>query len=224
MKLFLVATPIGNLADISQRAVTTLETVDLILAEDTRKTGLLLKHLGIGKPMLSLHEHNEIAQIPHIVARLKEGKTIALVSDAGTPMISDPGFKLVREAIAQSVEVIPIPGPSAVLAALSASGLPTDHFFFVGYLPKTTGKAEMILENLAEFTQKLPTSLVFFESPHRILKTLDLLEKHFPSASLAVGRELTKIHEEFRRGSISEIKSDLKSRSAKGEFTLVLRQ
>ena len=224
MTLYLVATPIGNLNDISQRALETLGKVDLILAEDTRRTGLLLNQFKLKKKMLSFHEHNEVSRVEEVVNLLKEGRSIALVSDAGTPTISDPGFKLIRSAIAHGIKVEPIPGPSAILAALSASGLPTDRFLFLGYLPKGKGKAQRLLDNVKKVIETLPITLIFFESPHRLLKTISALKTIFPASQLVVAKELTKIHEEFLRGEVGEVLEKLEKSSVKGEYTLVLRQ
>ena len=224
MALYLIATPIGNLADISQRALETLERVDLILAEDTRRTGLLLNYFAIKQKMLSFHEHNEVARIDGVLNLLREGKDIAIVTDAGMPTISDPGFKLVRAAIEQNIKVEPIPGPSAVLTALAASGLPTDRFLFLGYLPKGAGKTQRLLDNIQKIIEILPTTLIFFESPHRLLKTISALKTAFPASQLVVAKELTKAHEEFIRGSIAEVLEKLEQSNLKGEYTLVLRQ
>lgn len=223
MNLYLVATPIGNLSDMSSRAVETLQKVNLVLAEDTRKTGLLLKHFGINTQMQSLHEHNEIVRIPEVINWLKSGRDVALVSDAGTPTISDPGYKLVREAIEQNIKIISIPGPSAVITALTVSGLPTEHFIYIGYLPKTAGKANKILSSLKTSVEKLPATIIFFESPHRLVKTLQKLSQIFPDSKIAVTRELTKIHEEVTRGNTGEVFKKLEKVKPKGEYTLVLR-
>ncbi|MDP2671483.1 MAG: 16S rRNA (cytidine(1402)-2'-O)-methyltransferase [bacterium] len=223
MALYLIATPIGNLADISQRALETLEKVDLILAEDTRKTGLLLQHYKIRKPLFSFHEHNEVDKLGQVLQMLTEGKEIALVSDAGTPTISDPGFKLVREATAAGVSVTSLPGASAVLAALTISGLPTDRFLYLGYLPKSGGKAEKLLTQASQAVAILPSTIVIFESPHRLTKTLEKLARFFPKADLAVTKELTKIHETVVRGKPGELFEKFKTETIKGEFTLVLR-
>ncbi len=216
----MVATPIGNIKDITQRALETLKEVDLVLAEDTRHSGLLLNEYQISKPMLSFHEHNEEQRIPEIINRLKIGENIAVISDAGTPLISDPGFKLVRAARAENIEVTAIPGASATTAALSISGLPSDKFLFVGYLPKGSGKREQILNKLVEIKKILPQTLIFYESPHRIEKILDELERYFPDSQISLQRELTKVHEQILNGTISEVKSKLTS--TKGEFTIVL--
>lgn len=222
MALNIVATPIGNLADITLRALEVLQEVNLILCEDTRHSGQFLKHYGISKPLLSLHEHNEIQRIPEIIQKLKNGDSVALISDAGTPLISDPGFKLVRTARDEGIEVKAIPGPSAVTSALSISGLPTDKFLFVGYLPKTSGKREKLLKELAATKQVVQCSLIFYESPFRVNKLLEELAKFFPGSQTSVQRELTKLHEEVVNGTTTEIAEKLRSKKHKGEFTLVL--
>jgi len=219
MALFIVATPIGNKKDITLRALETLNSVNLILCEDTRHSKKLLVEYNIKKPTLSFYEHNEIAKTFEIIEKLKKGQNIALISDAGTPLISDPGFKLVSAARKEKIEVIPIPGPSSLTAALSIAGLPTDKFLFVGYLPKTAGKRTIILQKLSEIKKILPQSLVFFESPHRINKTLDELRKIFPQATVALARELTKMHEEVIVEKISNLINIPKT---KGEFTIIL--
>jgi len=219
--LYLVATPIGNLKDITFRALETLKAVDLILAEDTRRTGQLLSHYKISKPLESFHEHNEEAKMPQILEKLRKGETIALVTDAGTPTISDPGFKLVRECAKEGVKVEPIPGPSAILTALVASGLPTDSFLFLGYLPKKAGKQNEIFNFLEQVWSNRETSVVLFESPYRVKKTLAALAQKFPERKIVLARELTKTHEEFIRGKLNELAK--KDFITKGEFTILLR-
>lgn len=220
--LFIVATPIGNLQDLSFRALEVLDQVDLILCEDTRHSSLLLNHYKIKKPLLSFHEHNEVERIPEVINRLKNDEKIALISDAGTPLVSDPGFKLVRAARENEIEVKAIPGPSAVVAALSISGLPTDKFFFIGYLPKTSGKRETLLKNLVEVKKLIPTSVIFYESPFRVDKLLAELNKFFPASQVSVQRELTKVHEAVLTGPIPEVAKQLSGKTHKGEFTLIL--
>jgi len=219
MTLYIIATPIGNLKDITLRALEILGKVDLVLAEDTRKTGQLLSHYKISKPLESLHEHNEERKIPSLLERLKNTE-IALVSDAGTPLLSDPGFKLVREAIAKGIKIESIPGPSAVLTALTSSGLPTNQFLFLGYLPKSTGKQKETLDFVDRVTKDRPTTVIFFESPYRIKKTLELLAAKFPEKEVAIARELTKLHEEIIRGKVSEVAK--RNIFPKGEFTVLL--
>ena len=220
-KLYIVSTPIGNLEDITLRAIKTLKSVDLIVAEDTRRTGILLKHFGIEKPQLSYFEFNEEKRISQVTEKLKAGQNIALVSDAGTPLISDPGFKLVRECIKLGVAVEPIPGASAVLAALVSSSLPTDKFLFLGYLPKTQSKAAKILSNLKKIVAIQKMTVILFESPHRLVKTLELLRENFGDIDIAVARELTKIHQEILRLKVSQAISRFEQSVIRGEFTIV---
>lgn len=227
--LYIVATPIGNLQDITLRAIKILSEVDVIACEDTRKTGLLLtrSHLVRGltsqRPqLLSYYEQNELQRIPQIISLLKEGKDVALVSNAGTPAISDPGFKLIREAIYQGIEVISIPGPSAILTALTSSGLPTDKFLFLGYLPKKQGKRKKLLESMKTIQQFNKLTIIFFEAPHRLLKTLVDFQEVFGDIEIVICRELTKIHEEIRREKISEAIKHFEQVKPKGEFTLLI--
>lgn len=219
--LYVVATPIGNLSDLSPRAADTLKTCDLIAAEDTRHTGILLKHFQIGTPQLSLHEHNESSRAAEIIALLREGKSVALVSDAGTPAISDPGFELVRAVAATGVNVVAIPGPCAAIAALSIGALPTDRFCFEGFLP-TRGAARLTrLKSLA--TE--PRTLVIYESPHRVRETLEDCMKVFGETRAAtVVREATKLHETTYRGSLRELldKSSTDADFSRGEIVLII--
>jgi len=217
--LYLVATPIGNLEDITYRAVRLLGEADLIACEDTRQTRKLLDHYGIRKPTVSYHEHNEAVRAADLVARLLGGETIALVSDAGMPLVSDPGYRLVRAAIDAGVSVQPVPGPSAVLAAVAASGLATDEFHFGGFLPAKAGQRTRALEALADEE----ATLVFYEAPHRILETLEAVEAALGARPVVVAREITKIHEEFLRGAAGEVRAQLAARdSVKGEITLLI--
>ncbi len=218
-KLLVVATPIGNLDDLSPRARAAFEQADLIACEDTRHTGRLLAHLGIKKPLVSLHEHNERQRLPRLLADLEEGKTIAVVSDAGTPLMSDPGFLLVRESAARGVRVEPIPGPSAILAALVASGLPPYPFTFAGFPPPKSGKRRNFYKGWAE----LGHTLVVFESPHRIVGSLEDALAVLGDRQVAVARELTKVHEEVVRGRLSEVVAVFQGREGvKGEFVVVV--
>lgn len=221
--LFLVATPIGNLKDITQRALQTLQQVGLILAEDTRKSGLLLKHYDIQKPLLAYFEHNELRRIPEVIQKLKEGKNIALISNAGTPTISDPGYKLIRTCLSMGISVVSIPGPSAIISALISSGLPTDRFLFLGFLPRKEGQLKNLLEKLKEKSTDFPITFVAFESPYRLLKTLNTIKEVVPQAQVAVCRELTKIHEEVQHGSVEAVLTYFITHSPKGEITLVFR-
>jgi len=218
-RLLVVSTPIGNLGDLSPRAREAFESADLVACEDTRRTGLLLHQLGIKRPLLSLHEHNERRRLPELLRRLEAGETIALASDAGTPLLSDPGFPLVREAAAQGARIEAIPGPSALLAALVVSGLPTLPFTFAGFPPPKSGKRKAFYRALAG----LPHTLVVYESPHRLLASLADAEGELGDRPAALGRELTKLHEEVLRGRLSEIRAVLAARPGlKGEFVLVL--
>ena len=217
--LYVVATPIGNLEDITYRAVRVLGEADLIACEDTRQTRKLLDHYHIHKPTISYHDHNEAERTEDLTARLLAGETIALVSDAGMPLVSDPGYRLVHAAIEAGISVQPIPGPSASLTALAASGLPTDSFHFGGFLPPKTGQRLKLLESLAEEQ----ATLIFYEAPHRILETLEAIEAAMGPRPVVVGREITKIHEEFLRGTAAEIHAQLAERdSVKGEITLLI--
>jgi 16S rRNA (cytidine1402-2'-O)-methyltransferase len=221
--LRVVATPIGNLDDLSPRARAALATAELVACEDTRHSGRLLAQLGSERNpeqrLVSLHEHNERGRVAGLVAALSEGKTVALISDAGTPLVSDPGFLLVREAVAQGIRVEPIPGPSAPLAALVASGLPPYPFTFVGFPPPKSGKRRTFYRKLAQ----LPHTLVLFESPHRIVASLEDAIAELGDRPAAVARELTKLHEEMLRGTLSEIAAELAGRDAiKGELVLVV--
>jgi len=226
--LYLVATPIGNLADITLRALDVLRQVDRIACEDTRQTQKLLNHFEISKPTVSCHEHNERKRATELVQEIKGGSAIALVSDAGTPAVSDPGSLLVREAISAGVAVIPIPGPSAAIAALIASGFSTDQFEFHGFLPEKAGARCTFLESLTAQSRANPgesgRTLIFYEAPHRILSTLADLESIWgPTLPVVVARELTKIHEEFLRGTVAEVRASLGARDTiRGEITLLV--
>ncbi len=220
--LYLVATPIGNLEDITLRALRVLrEEVAVIACEDTRQTQKLLHHFEIRKPLLACHEHNENARAQEIVEMLERGESVALVSDAGTPLISDPGYRVVSAAVAAGANIVPIPGPSAALAALAASGLPTNEFRFIGFLPPKQTARRKTLAALAAET----ATLIAYESPHRILESLADITAELGSRPIVLARELTKIHEEFLRGSAAEVHALLSARdSIKGEITLVIGQ
>ena len=222
--LYLVATPIGNLGDITLRALEVLKSVDRIACEDTRQTQKLLNHYGISTPTVSYHQHNERERAIELVESLKHGARVAVVSDAGTPGISDPGLLLVREAIAAGVNVIPIPGANAALSALIASGLQPDEFRFVGFLPEKSGARRTRLEELAGEARQHAETIIFYEAPHRIPDTLADLEAVFgPSLPIVAARELTKLHEEFLRGTVSELRSLLNERERiRGEFVLLI--
>lgn len=216
--LFLVATPIGNLEDITHRALRILSEVSLVAAEDTRHTRRLLQHYGLSKPTVSLFEHNERGRIPGLLRRLESGESVALVTDAGSPGIADPGYPLVRAAIEAGLRVESVPGPSAVIAALQVSGLPTDSFTFVGFLPVKAGARRRRLEELSRRRE----TLVAFESPHRIEACLRDLEDVWGEREVALARELTKAFEDVRRGSAREIREGLAPEKRKGEMVLVL--
>jgi len=216
--LYLVSTPIGNREDITLRALRILKEVDLIAAEDTRHTGLLLRHFGIQIPLTSYFEGNELRKRDLILSRLKQGDRVALVSDAGTPGISDPGFRLVQMAIENKIPIVPIPGPSAAIAALSVSGLPTDAFLFKGFLPHKSKKRRGLLEQLEEVRE----TIIFYESPHRIIETLKDISDILGDREMVLARELTKIYEEVLRGRVSEIQSQITGKNIKGEITLVI--
>jgi 16S rRNA (cytidine1402-2'-O)-methyltransferase len=217
--LYVVGTPIGNLEDMTFRAVRILQTVDIIAAEDTRHTGKLLQHFEIKTPQVSYHEHNRTSRIPELLEHLTNDKAIALVSDAGMPGISDPGYELVKACIEAGIAVVPIPGASAAITALSAAGLPTDRFVFEGFLPAKTQQRREHLESL----QTESRTLIFYESPHRLRDTLqDLAEVLGSDRQIVLGRELTKLYEEFWRGTIAEAIAHYSQRDPQGEYTLVL--
>ncbi len=222
--LYLVATPIGNLGDITLRALEVLRHVDRIACEDTRQTQKLLNHFHIAAPTVSCHEHNERQRAPRLIEALKAGGRIALVSDAGTPAISDPGAWLVTEAIAAGVEVIPVPGANAALSALIASGLPAGSFHFLGFLPEKAGARRTRLEALAHAAPALAPTLIFYEAPHRILETLADLETIWGAdLRIVLARELTKIHEEFLRGTVAAVRRELAARDCiRGEMVLLV--
>ncbi|MBM4306609.1 MAG: 16S rRNA (cytidine(1402)-2'-O)-methyltransferase [Deltaproteobacteria bacterium] len=216
--LYIVSTPIGNLEDITLRALRILKEVDLIAAEDTRHTLLLLRHFGIHVPMTSFFEGNELKKRDFILTRLNQGERIALVSDAGTPGISDPGYRLIRLAIENEIPVISIPGPSALITALSVSGLPTDAFLFKGFLPNKSKKRRDLLKQLEEVKE----TLIFYESPHRLTETLEDIFEVLGDREIVLTRELTKMYEEVRRGKVSEIRNQIGENKLKGEITLVV--
>jgi 16S rRNA (cytidine1402-2'-O)-methyltransferase len=217
--LYLVATPIGNLEDITLRALRVLREVDLIACEDTRQTRHLLDHFGIAKPLLSYHDHNEAARAAELIGKLEAGANIALVTDAGTPLISDPGYRAAAAAIAAGIPVVPIPGASAVLTALAGSGLGTDEFRFCGFLPARSAARRKTLASFAG----TDCTLIFYDSPRRIIETLEDVEMELGGRPVVVARELTKIHEEFLRGTAAEVRAQLAAKpSVKGEITLLL--
>jgi 16S rRNA (cytidine1402-2'-O)-methyltransferase len=216
--LYLVATPIGNLEDITLRALRVLKECDVIAAEDTRHTGQLLKHFGISKPMLSYFQFNEAARSREILQRLQRGEKIALVTDAGTPGISDPGERVVKSALAGGFRVEPVPGPCALVAALCASGLPADEFHFMGFLAHKAGRRRRQLEEARE----VPGTLVLYESPHRIMKLLTELAELYPDRRLVLARELTKKFEEFKSGSPAQLLAEMEKRPPRGEFVVLV--
>ena len=216
---YLVSTPIGNLDDLSPRAVEVLKTVDLVLAEDTRRTKIILSRHGITTRLRSFHDHNKERVAPEIIRQLEEGARAALVSDAGTPAISDPGYYMVRMLVDRGIEFTAVPGPSAILAALVISGLPTDRFTFYGYMPRKRSERERIIREASEGRG----TAVFFESPRRLLKTLGVCELLIPEREIVVARELTKIHEEVRRGTASEHIEHFGAKGIKGEIVVLIR-
>ena len=217
--LYVVATPIGNLADITHRAVQVLKDVDLIACEDTRHTRKLLQHFGIDTKTVSYHEHNEESRTRELIEHLKDGRDIALVSDAGTPTINDPGFRLINAAVVSEIPVVPVPGASALVAALSASGLPTDEFFFAGFLPSRPTARQIRLRELS----KIPATLIFYEAPHRLAASLKDALEVLGERQAVVARELTKLHEEIRRGSLSSlVRHYSDSENPRGEFVVLI--
>lgn len=216
--LYIVATPIGNLEDITFRAVRILKEVDLIAAEDTRHTRKLLTHFGISKPLTSYFDHNKHLKGEVILSRLRDGASVALVSDAGTPCVADPGYQLVRDAIAEGIVVVPIPGVSAAVAALSAAGLPTDSFTFIGFLPSRQGKRHQQLSSLKDE----PRVLIFYEAPNRLMTTLEDMRDLWGGRKIVVARELTKVYEEFVRGDTSAVIAQFADRQIKGEVVILV--
>jgi 16S rRNA (cytidine1402-2'-O)-methyltransferase len=216
--LYLVATPIGNLEDITLRALRILKEVDQIACEDTRHTQKLLNHYNIQKSLVSYHEHNEMTRAPELVVAMEDGARIALVSDAGMPLVSDPGYRLVTLCLRHRVPVVPIPGPSALLAALSASGLPNEEFLFAGFLPQRRGERRRALERLRIEDR----TVILYEAPHRIEEALSDAREILGDRPACLAREVTKLHEEFRRGSLSEISASLSEKPARGEITLLI--
>lgn len=216
--LYVVSTPIGNMEDITLRALRILKEVRLIAAEDTRRTGLLLKHFNIQAPLTSYFQGNELRKMDTILSRLEQGDSVALVSDAGTPGISDPGFRLIQTAIRQQIPVVPIPGPSAVITALSISGLPTDSFLYIGFLPHKLKKRRDILKHLEPRRE----TVICYESPHRISESLKDILEVLGDREIVITRELTKDYEEVIRGKVSDVQAEIGERNLKGEITLVI--
>jgi 16S rRNA (cytidine1402-2'-O)-methyltransferase len=216
--LYIIATPIGNLEDMTYRAVRILGNVDLIAAEDTRHSLKLLNHFGISRPLTSYFDHNQQFKGERILNALRQGKSVALISDAGTPCISDPGYQLVRDAVAENIPVVPVPGACAAVAALSASGLPTDSFTFAGFPPSRQGKRRTFLSGM----HSLPGTLVLYEAPHRLLETLNDIREVLGERQVIVARELTKMYEEFIRGSASEVISAVSQGIVRGEVVILI--
>jgi 16S rRNA (cytidine1402-2'-O)-methyltransferase len=217
-KLYLVPTPIGNMGDITRRALEVLKDVDLVACEDTRRSGSLLKHFGLKKKLISYHDFNEARRAEQLLTKIKQGMSVAVVTDAGSPGISDPAYRIVQAAIAGEVKIVPLPGPTAIIPALSASGLPTDRFFFEGFLSHKTAARRKRLEQLKEFEH----TLVFYESPHRIEKTLGDVLDILGDRRACLAREISKMYEQFLRGNISDLLDSVKAKPPKGEIVLVV--
>lgn len=218
-QFYFVSTPIGNLGDFSERAAVTLRDVDLILAEDKRKTGILLSRYRINNKLRAYHDHNKKRVTPDVIKGLKEGLRMALVTDGGTPLISDPGFYLIRELIKNGIDFTVVPGPSAPISALVLSGFPPDRFTFFGYMPRKKGKKEKLIEKAG----KRKETSIFFESPYRLLKTLEYIKRVLGDRDVVVARELTKRYEDVRRGPVSELIEYFSSKKVKGEITLLIK-
>jgi len=217
--LTLVATPIGNLGDITVRALEVLKSVSVILAEDTRHSRVLLNHYAINTPLVAYHDHNEVRITPALVERMQRGEKMALITDAGTPAISDPGFYLVRAALAANIEVTTAPGPSALLAALTVSGFPCETFIFVGFTPKKTGELSKMVDELVSE----PRTSVFYVAPHQLRKVIDAIADRLPDRELAVAKELTKLHEHVARGTALEVQTKIGPTVPRGEFVLIVK-
>src|SRR5579859_3847035 len=216
--LYLVGTPIGNLEDITLRALRILKEVDLIACEDTRHTQKLLTHYNIAKTLVSYHEHNEMTRSPELLIQLEQGAKIALVSDAGMPLVSDPGYRLVTLCVRHKIPVVPIPGPSAILAALSAAGLPSEEFLFVGFLPARNGERRRTLEHLRIEER----TIIFYEAPHRVAESIADALEILGDRPACLAREVTKLYEEFRRGKLSDLAASLEEVAARGEITMLV--
>jgi 16S rRNA (cytidine1402-2'-O)-methyltransferase len=216
--LYIVSTPIGNLSDITYRAVKILQDADCICAEDTRVSSVLLRHYGIDKQMISYHDHNEERVTPHLIERLKNGENIALITDAGTPGIADPAFYIVRASIRESIKVIPVPGASAVLSGLVASGLPCERYIFENFLPHKSAQRKRLFESLREESR----TVVFYETPHRIVKVLTELNEILGSIRVVIARELTKMHEEFLRGTPVTLLRHFEQKTPRGEMVVMI--
>ncbi len=220
--LYIIGTPIGNLKDISLRAIETLQSVDSVICEDTRRTSILMNHYQIKKPMYVLNDFNENKNLEGILDRLRSGLNIALVSDAGMPLISDPGYKLVRETINQNIEVDIIPGPTAAITALLLSGMPPDKFFFVGYLPEKSGARITMLSNLQKINQLIKTTFIVYSAPHKLMKTLEDILNTLGDIEIVCAAELTKINQKVTKDKVSNFINKYQKGSIKGEFTILL--
>lgn len=219
--LFLVATPIGNLQDITFRALEILQQVEAIICEDKRRTGLLLNHYQLNKPLLILNDFNEVKMVTPIIDRLKSGQSLALVSDAGTPLISDPGYKLVREAIREDITVDSIPGPSSALTALTLSGLPPDKFLFLGYLPEKRGPRLKLLQQLTTIHDSIKVTYIAFIAPHKLIRTLEDLHQVSGNIEVVLAKELTKIHQSVKKQSLKKWLEEFQAHPPKGEYVLL---
>lgn len=222
--LYLVPTPIGNLKDITLRALEILKSVDGIICEDTRRTGILLSHYQISKPYLVINDYNEVRSIPQILQKLHEGQNLGLVSDAGTPLISDPGYKLVRECLTQNIPVDSLPGPSSMTTALLLSGLPPDKFLFLGYLPEKPGKRVKLLRSLLVINQEIQTTFIIFIAPHKLIRTLEDMKEVFGDVEIVLAKELTKIHQSVKKQNINIWLEEFKNPPAgrpKGEYVMI---
>jgi 16S rRNA (cytidine1402-2'-O)-methyltransferase len=220
--LYIVPTPIGNLKDITLRAIEVLQSVDEVICEDSRRSSLLLSHYQIKKPLIILNDFNEFRSEDLIISKLKSGLHLALISDAGTPLISDPGYKIIRSCIEQGLEVDSLPGPSSVVTALTLSGLPPDKFMFVGYLPEKEGRRKSQYQNLVEINKLIPTTFIIFVAPHKLLKTLQEMKDNLSDPKVVLAKELTKIHQEVKSQKTSEFLVNYEKRNPKGEPQLVL--
>lgn len=221
--LTVVPTPIGNLKDITLRALETLQSVDGIICEDTRRASLLLSHYQIKKPLLVLNDFNEAQNLPQIIEKLILGQNLALISDAGTPLICDPGYKLIRECLAKNITIDSLPGPSALITALTLSGLPTDKFLFLGYLPDKPGHRQMLYQQILNLSQIFKLTYIFYLSPYKIIKTLGEMLTVFGDIEITLAKELSKIHQSVESKKISQWLVQFKDRPAKGEWTMLLR-
>ena len=220
--LYIVPTPIGNLKDITLRALEVLQSCDEVICEDSRRTSLLLSHYQIKKPLIVLNDFNEYKSEDFILSKLREGKNLALVSDAGTPLVSDPGYKIIRAAIEQGLEVDSLPGPSSVVTALTLSALPPDKFMFVGYLPEKEGRRKSQYQNLKQINDLIPTTFIIFVAPHKLLRTLKEMKENLDDPKVVLAKELTKIHQDVKAKRTSEFLEDFKKKNPKGEFILML--